>query len=136
MNSRGTNSRNQKFKIGHCDHFDITKDPHSYFSRRAPNARHTAHMHSCTAQQNREAVMTDDGSQPPTEQLATAVYRGSATPLWRGPLLLVLLGGVVMCCVIRLSLGRRLVNLLPVAQRTNALTNGVVDRPWVVRREF
>ena len=38
--------------------------------------------------------------------------------------------------VIRLSLGRRLVNLLPVAQRTNAFTNGVVDRPWVVSREF
>ena len=30
--------------------------------------------------------------------------------------------------VIRLSLGMRLVNLLPVAQRTNALTNGIVDR--------
>ena len=38
--------------------------------------------------------------------------------------------------VIRLNLGRRLVNLLPVAKRTNALTNGVVDRPWVVGREF
>ena len=38
--------------------------------------------------------------------------------------------------VIRLSLGRRLVSLLPVAQRTNAFTNGVVDRPWVVGREF
>ena len=38
--------------------------------------------------------------------------------------------------VTRLSLGRRLVNLLPVAQRTNAFTNGVVDRPWVVGREF
>ena len=38
--------------------------------------------------------------------------------------------------VIGLSLGRRLVNLLPVAQRTNAFTNGVVDRPWVVGREF
>ena len=37
--------------------------------------------------------------------------------------------------VIRLSLGRRLVNLLPVAQRTNAFTNGVVDRPGVVGRE-
>ena len=37
--------------------------------------------------------------------------------------------------VVRLSLGRRSVNLLPVAQRTNALTNGVVDRPWV-GREF
>ena len=31
-----------------------------------------------------------------------------------------------------LSLGRRLVNLLPVAQRTNAF----VDRPWVVGRDF
>ena len=41
-----------------------------------------------------------------------------------------------MLIVIRLSLGRRLVNLLPVAQRTNALTNGVVDRPWIVGREF
>ena len=30
--------------------------------------------------------------------------------------------------VIRVSLGRRLVNLVPVAQRANALTNGVVDR--------
>ena len=38
--------------------------------------------------------------------------------------------------VIGLSLGRRLVNLLPVAQRTNTFTNGVVDRPWVVGREF
>ena len=38
--------------------------------------------------------------------------------------------------VIRLRLGRRLVNLLPVAQRTNAFTNGVVDRPGVVGREF
>ena len=40
--------------------------------------------------------------------------------------------------IVRLNLGRRLVNLLPVAQRTtsNALTNGVVDRPWVVGREF
>ena len=38
--------------------------------------------------------------------------------------------------VIRISSGRRLVNLLPVAQRTNALTNGVVDRTWAVGREF
>ena len=38
--------------------------------------------------------------------------------------------------VTRLSLGRRNVNHLPVAQRTNALTNGVVDIPWVVGREF
>ena len=53
-----------------------------------------------------------------------------------------LLYTVLYCCttqrtaVIRLSLGRRLVNLLPVAQRTNAFANGVVDRPWVVGREF
>ena len=38
--------------------------------------------------------------------------------------------------VIRLSLSGRLVNLSPVAQRTSVLTNGVVDRPWVVGREF
>ena len=37
---------------------------------------------------------------------------------------------------IRLSSRRRSVNLLPVAQRSNALTNGVIDRPWVVGREF
>ena len=39
-------------------------------------------------------------------------------------------------CVIRLRLGRRLVDLLPVAQRTNAIPKGVVDRLWVVGREF
>ena len=37
--------------------------------------------------------------------------------------------------VIRLSLGKLLVNLLQVVKRTNTqlitLTNGVVDRPWV-----
>ena len=38
--------------------------------------------------------------------------------------------------VMRLSSVRRLVNPLPVAQWTNALTNGVVDKPWVVGREF
>ena len=37
---------------------------------------------------------------------------------------------------VRLSLGRRVVNLLPVAQRTIALTYSVVDRPWVVGHEF
>ena len=36
--------------------------------------------------------------------------------------------------VLRLSLGRRSVHLLPV-QRTKALTNGAVDRRWVVGRE-
>ena len=37
---------------------------------------------------------------------------------------------------IGLSLGRRLVNLLPVAQRTNPITNGIIDRPWVIGRQF
>ena len=40
-----------------------------------------------------------------------------------------------VACVIRLSLGKLLVNLLQVVKRTNTplntLTNGVVDRPWV-----
>ena len=43
--------------------------------------------------------MTDDGSQPPLEQLATVVHRGSATRSWCDPLLLVLLGEVVMLLV-------------------------------------
>ena len=62
------------------------------------DARHTEHT-SYTAQQKREAVMTDDGSQPPIEQLATAAHRGPATRSWCGPLLLVLLGGVVKLLV-------------------------------------
>ena len=33
--------------------------------------------------------MTDHGSQPPIEQLATAVHRGPATLSWCSPLLLV-----------------------------------------------
>ena len=43
-----------------------------------------------------------------------------------------------LTCVIRFSLGRRLVNLLPVAQRTisNALMYGVVERTWAAGREF
>ena len=39
-------------------------------------------------------------------------------------------------CYNAYSLGKGLVSLLPVAQRTNAFTNGAVDRPWVVGREF
>ena len=35
-----------------------------------------------------------------------------------------------------LSLGRRLVNLLPVAQPASALTNGVVEMTWAAGREF
>ena len=38
--------------------------------------------------------MTDDGPQPPTKQLATAVHNGPATRARYGSLLLVLLGGV------------------------------------------
>ena len=39
--------------------------------------------------------------------------------------------------VIRLSLGRRLVNLSPVTQRTNALSQMASSAgPWVVGREF
>ena len=46
-------------------------------ARRATLKRMTQHaQHS---KRGREAVMTDDGSQPPMEQLATAVHRGSAT---------------------------------------------------------
>ena len=37
---------------------------------------------------------------------------------------------------LRLSLGGRSVGLLPVAQRTNALTKGVVCRTWAAGREF
>ena len=44
---------------------------------------------------------------------------------------------LLILIVMRLTLGRRLVNLLPVAQRTNnAFTNDDVDRPWIVGREF
>ena len=36
----------------------------------------------------------------------------------------------------RLRLGRRLVDLLPVVQRTKTFANGVDGRTWVVGREF
>ena len=55
--------------------------------------------------------MTDDGSQPPVEQLATAVHRGPATSSWCGPLLLTLQGEVAMlsvfsaCCLMSRFLG-------------------------------
>ena len=65
-----------------------------FFAARYRRATHLTHaQHS---KREREAVMTDGGSQPPIEQLAIAVHRGSATPMWCGPLLLVLLGGDVM----------------------------------------
>ena len=56
---------------------------------RARETRDTPHTHAQHSKREREAVMTDDGSQPPIEQLATAVHRGSATRSWCGPLLLV-----------------------------------------------
>ena len=36
----------------------------------------------------------------------------------------------------RLTLGRRLANLLPLTQWTKTLTNGDDGRTWVVGREF
>ena len=79
-----------------------------------PDARHTAHTYMLSArhsQSEREAVMIDDRSQPPIEQLVTAVHRGSATRSRCDPLLLMLLGGVVMllvfssCCLMSRFLG-------------------------------
>ena len=64
--------------------------------------------------------MTDDGSQPPIQQLATAVHRGPATRSWCSPLLLGLLGEVVMlvlsaCCLVsrfsRVSFGEETQNI-------------------------
>ena len=68
-------------KFGHRDHLTITTKIHTYFFRGARRTRDTA--------QHSKKEMTDDGSQPPIEQLATAVHRGSATRSWCGPLLLV-----------------------------------------------
>ena len=89
-----------KSKIGHRDHLTILPKIRILFFRGARLTRDTPHTHYMhrTAKE-REAVMTHDGSQPPIEQLATAVHRGPATRSWCGPLLLVLLGGVVMLSV-------------------------------------
>ena len=70
-----------------------------FFAARARRATHHTHIHVQHSKREREAVITDDGSQPPIEQLATAVHRGSAARSWCGPLLLVLPGGVVMLLV-------------------------------------
>ena len=100
-----------KSKIGHRDHLTILPKIHLLIFRgarqtlccavhvwcgavcrafdtphRTTHAQHSTGQHS---KREREAVMTDDGSQPPIEQLATAVHRGSATRSWCGPLLLV-----------------------------------------------
>ena len=60
-----------------------------FFAARARRVRHRTHDTTCIARLKIEAVMTDGGSQPPIEQLATAVHRGFATRSWCGPLLLV-----------------------------------------------
>ena len=46
-------------------------------------------QHAPHSKRGGEAVMTDDGSQPPIEQLAKAIHRRSGTRSWCGPLLLV-----------------------------------------------
>ena len=61
------------------------------------------------------ASSTDHGSLVVSSNL-TSTIRRPRIPLFKGGE-----------SVIRLSLGRRLVNLLPVAQRTNAFTTGVVE---------
>ena len=106
-----------KSKIGHRHHLTMLPKIHILIFRGARQTSDTPrrtsdtpHTHACTAQQKREAVMTDDGLQLPTEQLATAVHRGSATRSWCGPLLPVLLGEVVMlvfsaCCLVSRFLG-------------------------------
>ena len=61
-----------------------------FFFQGTRQTRDTSHArHNMHSTANTEAVMTDDGSQPPIEQLAIAVHRGSATRSWCGPLLLV-----------------------------------------------
>ena len=54
-----------------------------------------------------------------SDELLSSKYVRSATGAERP---------IIIPSVIRLSLGRRLVNILPVPQRTNAFTNGVVGR--------
>ena len=92
-----------KSKVGHRDHLTILPKIHILIFRSARETRDTPHTHAQHSKREREPVMTDDGSQPPIEQLATAVHRGPATCSWCGPLLLVLLGGVVMLLVFSAS---------------------------------
>ena len=94
-------------KIEHRDHLTVLPKIHIIIIFRGARETHdTPHTHA--QHSKRETVMTDDGSQPPIEQLATAVHRGPATRSWCGPLLVVLLGGVVMfsaCCLMSRCLG-------------------------------
>ena len=87
-----------KSKIGRRHHLTILPKIHILF-RGAREAHDTPYTYMHSTAKKRWAVMTDDGSQPPIEQQATAVHRGPATRSWGGPLLLVLLGGVVMLLV-------------------------------------
>ena len=73
-----------------------------------------------------------DKSLPGSQEIVENFGVGTYVPI-RRPRIPLFKGGE---SIIRLSLGGRKVNLLPVAQRTNAFTNGVVDRPWIVGREF
>ena len=81
----------------------VTKSPcyrRSILLCSAARTTHRTHMHSSTAEE-REVMMTDNGPQPPTKELATAVHHGPATRAWCG--LLVLLDGVVaLFCVLRM----------------------------------
>ena len=90
-----------KSKISHRDHLTVLPKIHILIFR---ETRDTPHKHTCTAHHKIEAVITDDRSRPPLEQLASSVHRGPATRSWCGPLLLVLISGVVMlvfsaCCL-------------------------------------
>ena len=73
--------------------------------RGAHDTPHTA------AQHKREVVITDDGPQTPIKQLATAEHHRPTKRDWCGPLLLVLLGGIVTffvffaCCMMPRFLG-------------------------------
>ena len=58
-----------KSKIGHRDHLTILPKIHILIFRGARATHRTQPQ-----EREREAVMTDDGSQPPIEQLATAVH--------------------------------------------------------------
>ena len=67
---REDRTRAFKPKIGHRDHSTILRKIHFIV---LSGARHTGR--TCTAQQKREVMATDDGSQLPTKQPTTAVHR-------------------------------------------------------------
>ena len=75
-----------KSKIRHRDHLTILRKIHIViFAARARHATHRTHIQAQHSKGEREVVMmTDDGSQPPIVQLATALHRGPATRSWCG----------------------------------------------------